>query len=172
MSDKKTHIDPDYIEKTIKNMSSRYSRRVGTREREAHAEYVNEAYAAGYLDEQELGQRRDKIMEAKYSSDLESMVSDLPAYAELRGRELTPKNVSKHTFGLVKFYTKDHMVLGPLMSLVLGLLIAITPGVSFASLKLTNMFPFSLIMAFTIVIGASMTLFSFMRLMYVAFEEM
>jgi len=150
-----------------KNRSS--SRRVGHRERSIHQEFVNEAYAAGYLDDDELAARVAKIQEAKYVRDLNNVTDDLPSYAELKGREAVPAKVQK--WNLVKFYTEDHAVLGPIISLILSILIAVIPSNVIFSLHVNQLFPFPMIVAFTIIIGAVCGFASLFRLLWVLFED-
>jgi DUF1707 SHOCT-like domain len=147
------------------------TRRVGTRERDMYQEYVNEAFSAGYLDQTEMHERVERIQGAKVADDLLNTVDDLPSYAELKGRELLPKNVEKKTIGIIRFYTEDHMIFGPILSLILGLLVAVIPGVSFASMHVADKFPFSTVMALTIVLGAATAFMSFCRLLWVMMEE-
>jgi hypothetical protein len=150
------------------------NRRIGTHERDMHSEYVNEAYAGGYLDNEELGVRRNKILAAKFARDLETVVDDLPSYAELKGRKSVPVTAQKRTFWLINLYQK-HKLLAPAVSFILGMLTAITPAVSITSMFPTGKgipFPFSGIMAFTITLGVFTVVVSLIRFMWVAMEEM
>lgn len=134
---------------------SNYDRRVGTKERDAYASYVREAYAAGYLDDEELGKRTDTVMRAKFASNLNEQVRDLPSYASLRGLEKVPVKVRKWALGAK---VKAHKGYSFLALMVVSLLTAIMPSVvignTFASLHRPIVFPFDAIMVATIVLGA------------------
>ena len=83
------------------------NRRIGTRERDMHTEYVNEAYAGGYLDDEELGdpQGQDPRREVREGS-AETCVDDLPSYAELKGRKNVPVKAEKRMFWLINLYRR------------------------------------------------------------------
>lgn len=134
MSDKRNdETNVEYVERIIREFerkthnTRKYNpRRVGTPEREAHSEYVREAYSRGYLDDAELADRIKRVHEAKYASDLADVVDDLPSYAELRGVQAVPKKARKWLFGLDK-----HPWVIALLAMVVGLIVAITPSTTF-----------------------------------------
>jgi hypothetical protein len=165
----------EYIERIIKEFERKgrqtknYNpRRVGEPEREAHSEYIREAYSRGYLNDEELADRVKRAHEAKYASDLADLVDDLPSYAELRGVQAVPKKVRKWTFGIGK-----HPVIAAAVGLALGLIVAITPSATinthFNSHSPSVLVP---VMVVTIVVGVVAALFSFIRLIWLLVEAM
>lgn len=166
----KTHVD-EMID-DINRIGRNATRRIGTRDREIHSEYVNEAYAEGYLNDEEVGKRRDKIAEARYARDLSEVVDDLPSYAELKGRKNVPVKVEKKVWWLRSFFTAAP-VLSAAITLALGLLIAIVPGVTFVSMfpGKNVPFPFSGFMAGTITLGICTALFAIVRFIYLIADE-
>jgi hypothetical protein len=143
-------------------------KRIGNKERDAHAEYVNEAYAAGYLNDEEAKERRNRILEARYNTDLNDITEDLPAYAELKGNEVLPKKVRKWGIGVL---FNGHPVVSRFLMLVLGLAVAVVPGVELSSLHLNTVFPFSGFMALSIITGAGMCIAGLFGLINYAIEN-
>lgn len=127
-------------------------KRVGNKDKDAYSEHLTEAYSAGYLNDEELNERKDLVLQAKYQTDLDKAVEELPSYAELRGKEVLPKKV--HKWGIGSVWDNSHPVISRFLILILGLAIAIVPGVLLAGLHLTNVFPFNGVMALTIILGA------------------
>jgi hypothetical protein len=169
---KENHSHVDETIADIERLGKKPHRRIGTREKDLHSEYVNEAYAGGYLTDEEVGVRRDKILTAKYARDLGELVDDLPSYAELKGRKNVPVRVQKRGFWLTNFFNKSP-VLSAAITLVLGLLIAIVPGVTFVSMfpGRNVPFPFSGFMAGTITLGICITLFAIVRFIYLVADD-
>lgn len=127
-------------------------KRIGDKDRDAYSEHLSEAYSAGYLNDEELHARKDQVLQAKYSSDLDKAVEELPSHAELKGKEILPDKVHKWAIG--SMWDNSHPVISRFLILILGLCIAIVPGVLLSGLHLTNVFPFNGVMALTILIGA------------------
>jgi hypothetical protein len=58
--------------------------RAGDADRERHTEWVSLAYEKGYLTLEELHERTDQVLAARYMGDLSAPVRELPTLAELR----------------------------------------------------------------------------------------
>lgn len=52
--------------------------RIGDAERDAVLHALQEALAAGRLDVEEIDERQDKVLQAKFTDELEALVADLP----------------------------------------------------------------------------------------------
>ena len=77
----------DHVEDRIRDFErvEDGNRRIGTRDRDMHTEYVNEAYAGGYLDDEELAERQVKITAAKLVINLKRATGDI--HPVVRGAE-------------------------------------------------------------------------------------
>lgn len=179
MTDKRNEeTNVEYIERLIKDFDRKSSRsksgnprRVGEPEREAHSEWVREAYSHGYLDDKELADRVKRASEAKFASDLEDLVDDLPSYAELRGVQAVPKKARKWTFGIGKLI-HDHTGWAFLTALIAGLLVGITPSATISA-AFHDQIPTVLVpvMAVTVAIGAVSTVVGFFGGLVYAMEN-
>jgi hypothetical protein len=172
MSDNENTSDTQHLIDEMNRIVSSKSRRVGTKERTLVGEYISEAYAGGYLSDEEMHVRQDAAAAAKFGHDLRSITDDLPSYAELKGRQNIPVKTQKKVFWLRNFYNKCP-VLSVAVTLVTGLFIAIVPAVTFASMfpGKNVPFPFSGFQAATITLGVALAVSAVIRFIYLIADD-
>ena len=102
--------------------------RAGMPEKEAHADHIGLAYAAGYLDEDEAAVRREAILRARYADELQDAVRDLPRRADLTPAPAPPRR------GVIAGLREDHGVALGVIGALAGALLAAVPAVTIAQM--------------------------------------
>jgi Domain of unknown function (DUF1707) len=132
------------------------AQRIGDRDRRATGEHIAEAYAEGYISEDEMHERTSQLAGSWYATDLLALTGDLPSMGQLTGKTVDVKVPRVPLVKRVKGSLEEHYGTAATLGVIVSLLAGILPAVYIANIPHGHFGALGdVVIAATIILGIS-----------------